>query len=331
MKRALIILFVICAPAIAAAQAKKIVIDPGHGGNDPGGVGTGMQEKVVVLDVSKQFKALLDADTEDAAGGGEWTTFLTRSDDTFVTLAGRSAYSNNRDADRFLSIHSNAFSDPGANGTETFSYTGTGTAADLRNLVQAEMIRAWGLTNRGNKTANFAVLRETAAPAILHELAFITNTKDAEKLKSPDERHKAAVAHLRALQRHYNLDPYVPGPPPAESGELDGRVFDDLGPIEGATITVGDRSTTSRADGTFVLTGLAIGAITIVATAPGHDERSLEQGIAAGERTDVEIELVRTGEPDPKEAGDGGCATHQSSALWLLALALVVVPIRRRR
>jgi MYXO-CTERM domain-containing protein len=322
-------LLLILAPAIAAAQPKKIVIDPGHGGNDPGGVGTGMQEKLVVLDVSKQFKALLDADTADAAGGGEWTTFLTRSDDTFVSLAGRSAYSNNKDADRFLSIHSNAFGDASANGTETFSLTGTGTGADLRNLVQAEMIRAWGLTNRGNKTANFAVLRDTAAPAVLHELAFITNAKDAAKLKSPEERRKAAIAHLRALQRHYGQDPYVPGgETPATVGELAGRVFDDLGPIEGATVTVADRSTTTRADGTFSLTGLPAGAITVVAAAPGHDERSLEQGIAAGERTDVEIELVRTGEPDIDQSG-GGCATHQSSALWLLALALAL--LRRRR
>jgi N-acetylmuramoyl-L-alanine amidase len=330
VKRALVLLLVIAAPAIAAAQAKRIVIDPGHGGNDPGGVGTGMQEKLVVLDVSKQFKDLLDADTADPAGGGEWTSFLTRSDDTFVTLAGRAAYSNNKDADRFLSIHSNAFGNTTANGTETFSLTGTGTAADLRNLVQAEMIRAWGLTNRGNKTANFAVLRDTAAPAVLHELAFITNAKDAEKLKSPAERRKAAIAHLRALQRHYGLDPYVPGgETPVESGELTGRVFDDLGPIEGATVTAGDKSATTGADGTFSLANLPAGIITITASAPGHDQRSLEQGIAANEQTDVDIELARTGEPDPA-AAEGGCATHQSSALWLLAVALALLRGRSR-
>jgi N-acetylmuramoyl-L-alanine amidase len=153
------------APSVAEAQAVvKVVIDPGHGGTDPGGVGTGMQEKNVVLDVSKRFKTLLEADTADAAGGGKWTALLTRSTDVFVTLAGRSAYSNNNDADRFMSIHANAFGDASANGTETFSLAATGTGSQLRNLVQAEMITAWGLTNRGNKTANFAVLRDTAAP-----------------------------------------------------------------------------------------------------------------------------------------------------------------------
>src|SRR3954467_8132639 len=124
MLRALLVaLFIalptVALPTIAHAQV-KIVIDPGHGGEDPGGVGTGMQEKNVVLDVSKRFKALLDADTADTAGGGKWTSLMTRSTDVFVSLAGRSAYSNNQDADRFMSIHSNAFGNATANGTETF-------------------------------------------------------------------------------------------------------------------------------------------------------------------------------------------------------------------
>jgi hypothetical protein len=109
-----------------------------------------------------------------------------------------------------MSIHSNAFSDPAAHGTETFSFAEGTTGAALRNLVQAEMIAAWGLTNRGNKTANFFVLRETAMPAVLHELAFITNSTDVLKLKSATERQKAARAHLFAIQRHFGLARHVP-------------------------------------------------------------------------------------------------------------------------
>lgn len=205
----LLIFVVVLIPSLAAAQ-RRIIIDPGHGGTDPGGVGNGLQEKNVVLDVATRFKALLDADTNNTSGGGSWVALRTRTTDTFVSLSSRVAFSNNNNADRFMSIHSNAFSDPAANGTETFSFAEGTTGAALRNLVQAEMIAAWGLTNRGNKTANFQVLRDTAAPAVLHELAFITNATDATHLASSTERQKAAVAHLRAIQRHFGITPFVP-------------------------------------------------------------------------------------------------------------------------
>lgn len=108
-------------PELAHAQ-RKIVIDPGHGGTDPGGTGNALQEKNIVLDVSQRFRSLLIADTADTGGGGSWTALLTRSTDTFVSLAGRASYSNSNGADRFMSIHANAFSTTTANGTETFSY-----------------------------------------------------------------------------------------------------------------------------------------------------------------------------------------------------------------
>lgn len=205
----LLILVVALIPALSAAQP-RIVIDPGHGGTDPGGVGNGLQEKNIVLDVALRFRSLLNADTTNTSGGGSWVTLMTRTTDVFVSLSSRTSFSNNQDADRFMSIHANAFGDPAAHGTETFSFSDTGTGANLRNLVQAEMIAAWGLTNRGNKVANFAVLRDTVAPAELHELAFITNTIDVLKLGSSTERQKAAVAHLRAIQRHFGITPFLP-------------------------------------------------------------------------------------------------------------------------
>jgi N-acetylmuramoyl-L-alanine amidase len=215
-------------PALVAAQP-RIVIDPGHGGTDPGGVGNGLQEKNVVLDVAKRFKALVDRDTADTRGGGRWVSLLTRSTDVFVSLSARTSFSNNQDADRFMSIHSNAFSDPAAHGTETFTFFDTGTGANLRNVVQSEMIAAWGLTNRGVKVANFAVLRDTAAPAELHELAFITNSTDVTHLASATERQKAAVAHLRALQRHFGITPFLPAAStPAGTSE---PVGDEPGPV----------------------------------------------------------------------------------------------------
>jgi N-acetylmuramoyl-L-alanine amidase len=339
-RRTFVVLALVLAvlPSVAFAQAKKIVIDPGHGGMDPGGTGTGMEEKVIVLDVSKRFKALLDADTADAAGGGTWTALLTRSDDTFVSLAGRSAYANSEGADRFMSIHSNAFSDPAANGTETFSFSDTGQGAGLRNLVQEEVLAAWGLTNRGNKTANFAVLRDTAAPAELHELAFITNATDAAKLASPTERQKAAIAHLRAIQRHFGIPPYVPtGPGPTDQlGEIAGRVIDELGPVAGAMVQLDSgESVVTPANGTFVFIEVAPGARVATAFAEGHESKSVDVAVAAGVRADTEIELVRlpTGDdPDPTDDGkDSGCHTGRGTGGGLLGLGLGLAVLGRRR
>ena len=334
MRRLLVLLVLLFAPALAHAQV-KVVIDAGHGGTDPGGVGTGLQEKNVVLDVTKRFEALLKADNADDAGGGKWTALLTRSNDTFVSLAARSQYSNNQDADRFMSIHSNAFGDTSANGTETFSLAATGNGANLRNLVQAEMLTAWGLTNRGNKTANFAVLRDTAAPAVLHELAFITNARDAAKLGSATEREKAAVAHLRAIQRHYNITPYLPGTPTPvdETGEIAGRVRDTDGPIVGATVTLaGGASVVTDGEGAFVIADVAAGAQMVTATADGYASRTLEVTVAASARQEIEIELVqlRDGEPGTEIGGEasGGCNAGDGAGLGLL---FALAALRRRR
>lgn len=333
--RRLLALAVLLAPAIAIAQV-RIVIDPGHGGTDPGGVGTGLQEKNIVLDVSKRFESLLKADTADEGGGGRWTALLTRTNDTFVSLAGRSAYSNNQNADRFMSIHANAFGDPSANGIETFSLSTTGTGAQLRNLVQAEMVAAWGLTNRGNKTANFAVLRDTAAPAVLHELAFITNSTDASKLGSPAEREKAAVAHLRAIQRHYNLAPYLPtSTPVADTGEIAGRVVSVDGPLVGATVAVaGGTTVVTDGDGMFVVTQAAVGGHILTASAQGYLTRTVDVTVAASVRAEIEIELVP--EPDDGErptidgVTTGGCSTGRGTGLGLL-FVLLAAGLRKRR
>ncbi len=305
-----------------------------------------MQEKNVVLDVSKRFKALLDADTADTKGGGKWVSLMTRSTDVFVSLAGRSAYSNNQGADRFMSIHSNAFGNATANGTETFAFSEGGEGAKLRNLVQAEMLAAWKLTNRGNKTENFAVLRETACPAILHELAFITNATDAAKLGSPAERQKAAEAHLRAIQRHYNITPYIPGttttPPQDTDGEIAGHVTDGSGPVVGATVKLdGGASVLTDADGAFEFTKVKAGEHKVSASADGYAPKTADVAVAASARAEVELVLEPgsdDGEGPGDDGGDGdpdgessGCNTGKGTGSLAMLLALGLLVNRRRR
>ncbi|HTE50420.1 MAG TPA: N-acetylmuramoyl-L-alanine amidase [Kofleriaceae bacterium] len=266
-------LITIALPGAAAAQTTRtIVIDPGHGGSDPGGVGNGLQEKNIVLDVATRFKQLLDADTADTSGGGRWVALRTRTNDTFVSLSARASFANAQGADRFMSIHANAFGDPAAHGTETFSFAEGSTGAALRNLVQQEMIAAWGLTNRGNKTANFAVLRETAMPAVLHELAFVTNATDANKLRSATERQKAAQAHLRAIQRHFGITPHIPLQALGADDQAADDVVDD--DIDGADQLDEDGGCAAGGSSSGAPGGLALFLASILIGAGGRARRS---------------------------------------------------------
>ncbi|MFT6832907.1 MAG: N-acetylmuramoyl-L-alanine amidase [Planctomycetota bacterium] len=190
--------------------AVRVVIDPGHGGTDPGAIGNGIVEKEINLAVGLRLRELLELDTLDTNGGGEWEVLMTRDNDASVSLTARSNLANNWGADRFISIHHNAFSMSSANGTETFSFADGTISANLRDRIQEELLIALGLLDRGSKTANFSVLRETLMPAALSEGGFLTNPGDAAVLSSPDAVDRSARAHFFGLQRHYGLQPYLP-------------------------------------------------------------------------------------------------------------------------
>lgn len=291
----------------STAMAQSIVIDPGHGGSDPGGTGNGMEEADIVLDTSKRFRDLLEADTADTTGGGSWSVSLTRTTDVYVSLAGRSEYANSIDADRFMSIHANAFGNTTANGTETFSY-GEGTnSANLRNLVQEEMVDAWQLTNRGNKTAGFSVLRNTAMPAELHELAFITHTGDASKLGSEQHRQSAAVAHLRALQRHYGINPYVPGVTSGEGyGTLVVQVEAADEALASAIVTLdGEEVGVTDEEGSLRLAEVEAGAHLVGVWKEGYVAEDEEIDLAADTELPVLFELALDVKDDIIDDVDG--------------------------
>jgi N-acetylmuramoyl-L-alanine amidase len=200
-------------PAPAAApfgSPYRVVIDPGHGGADSGAVANGLVEKELNLEVALRLRDLLVLDTADTLGGGDWDVRLTRISDVTVSLADRVTLANNWPADRFVSIHHNAFTSSAANGTETFSFSNGTTSAGLRDRVQEELLLALGLADRGSKTANFYVLRETTMPAALSEGGFLTSPIDAAVLASPAAWQASAEAHLFALQRHFGIAPYLP-------------------------------------------------------------------------------------------------------------------------
>src|SRR5690625_3306372 len=153
----------------------KIMIDPGHGGNDPGAVGKRSKEKDNVLKVGKKLKTLLEKYGH--------TVKMTRSTDVFISLSQRANMANSWSADYFISLHNNAASSS-ATGFETFVYNGSVSqkTKQFQNAVHDAIASKIGIRDRGKKSANFAVLRQTKMPAVLIEYAFISNPNDEKIL-----------------------------------------------------------------------------------------------------------------------------------------------------
>jgi N-acetylmuramoyl-L-alanine amidase len=171
----------------------KVVIDPGHGGPDPGAVGIGgLRETDVVLDVSLQLARLLQARGVQV--------LLTRTSEVDVDLPPRVSLANGSGADAFISIHANALSmgRPDVNGIESFYFAGAGTSARSRLLseaVQQQMMAiSPGTPDRGVRTARFFVIRRTTMPSTLVEMGFVTGRVDATRLADPDYRRRMALA-----------------------------------------------------------------------------------------------------------------------------------------
>lgn len=170
-----------------------VVIDPGHGGGDPGAIGIrGLQEAEINLDISQQVVALLKQKGVNA--------MLTRTRDVEIDLEPRVAFAEKAKADVFVSIHSNSFdaSRTDVSGVETYHYSG-GSGQRLAQSVQRNLIRDTGARDRGVKTANFYVIKYTDMPAILVEVGFVTGSEDAARLSSTSGRAKTAQAIAKGI------------------------------------------------------------------------------------------------------------------------------------
>ena len=149
-----------------------VVLDPGHGGYDPGAVAHGLEEKSLNLALALEVAARLDG----------IKVLLTRDRDVFVSLADRVALSRRAGADLFLSLHANA---GGGRGFESFVYRGLVSghrARAMQQNVHREVMGAlkrWNIIDRGLKEAAFYVLRHNPRPAVLIESLFIDNEREA--------------------------------------------------------------------------------------------------------------------------------------------------------
>lgn len=196
---------VLPSPAPIGGSDLTVIIDPGHGGSDPGAVANGFQEKNVVLNVGNHMQDYFDKTPIK--------TKMTRSTDVFIGLTERAKFASKNGGDVFVSIHTNAFNNS-ANGQETFYYARTAAnnpkvqqSRALSIYLQARMQEAWNLSNRGVKVGNLAVLRENTVPAALIEMGFIDSSKDIKYIKSEAERKKMGRAlFLGTLDYFYNYE-----------------------------------------------------------------------------------------------------------------------------
>jgi N-acetylmuramoyl-L-alanine amidase len=214
----------------------RIVIDPGHGGHDPGAQTRGLNEADLVLDVALRLQQLLLK-----ASGFE--VVLTRDTDVFIPLEERTAIANRAGADLFLSIHANASRNAKARGVETYflnfasnpdaeavaarenSASGQtmhnlpdivraitlnnklDESRDFATLVQRAMIDKLGASNKqirdlGVRQAPFVVLIGAGMPSILAEISFLTHQQEGKLLKTPAYRQKIAEALFAGVQEY---------------------------------------------------------------------------------------------------------------------------------
>lgn len=176
----------------ASKAEKLVVIDPGHGGHDPGAVYKSVKEKDLNLDIALRLNELLKEKNIK--------TYMMREDDSFVSLYERAYIANSLNASLFLSIHNNAMDNTSYGGTMTLCYPARSgskgfTGQAFAQIVQENLIKTLGTKDRKViNRPNLVVLKATKMPAALAEVAFITNDADRNNLQNATFRQKAAQA-----------------------------------------------------------------------------------------------------------------------------------------
>lgn len=190
-------------------KGKIIALDAGHGGSDTGAIGpTGVTEKGVTLRVAKALQKLLQAEGA--------TVLMTRTTDTEVSpkkanasdveeLQARCDVGNDGNADIFVSMHMDSFTNSTPSGTTGYYYTkGSKAGQRLAQYLSEGVVTALGTGNRGTKSCNFYVVKHTDMPATLVEMAFISNDREEKLMNSEAGINRAAEGLLNGLRRFFS-------------------------------------------------------------------------------------------------------------------------------
>lgn len=212
-------------------MSKTILLDPGHGGSDPGAVAAGLHESYYTLEIALQTGTML--------GDAGYEVHYTRSGDEFISLASRNQQARNVNPDLYLSIHVNA---GGGTGCEAYISNNKATYANAQpDVLAAQMSvnlsETFGFPNRGLKAANFYTFNNTVPNAILIELGFIDHDYDRQQLTERTAEFATVLANV--------IRDWMPIEEPQSNDEPEGRYLE--GDAQ-AIIDKMDRTISSQAD-----------------------------------------------------------------------------------
>jgi N-acetylmuramoyl-L-alanine amidase len=168
-----------------------VVIDPGHGGHDRGGIPRQrVSEKAMTLDVSQRLRGVLEENG--------YRVVMTRNSDVFVPLGTRAAIANSYRNAIFVSVHFNSARRVGANGIETYFYSRQ--SLPLASAIHYHVVSGAPTPNRGVRRRGYFVLRRARVPAVLVECGFLTNPTEARYVQNPSYRQKLAEEIARGIR-----------------------------------------------------------------------------------------------------------------------------------
>jgi N-acetylmuramoyl-L-alanine amidase len=171
-----------------------VVIDPGHGGKDPGAIGiSGLEEKDIILPIGRRVAAILQQNGVQAV--------MTRDSDYFVSLPGRVEMAERANANVFVSIHANSAgaNRPEISGLETYYYD---KGLSLARTVHNRILQSLNIKDRRVRKARFYVLRKSSMPSILVETGYVTGREDAAKLSTSAYQNQMAEAIAQGILQY---------------------------------------------------------------------------------------------------------------------------------
>lgn len=265
--------------SIYAGEAITVFLDPGHGGSDSGCIHNGLLEKNVNLAISLKLKGILESNG--------YRVVMRRTNDSGMSLDDIVNMANRSGADLFLSIHNNASLSPASTGTETYwSANGVKGSSQFAASIQSNLVSAIGRPNRGVKSADFRVIKNTKMTAALVECVFVSNPDEANLLKNDGFLNKIAQGLFNGIHS------FAKNISPSSSGGSTGGTY----AAKRVLVNIDTPTTGQTIGGNFELVGWAVeeGGI----TSPEIDAVHVYDGPAAGAQNLIGIANYGISRPD---------------------------------